>query len=144
LTLSAKQLGHRAKWPKPKNSLGARRRFPAAEGRQIGITGKSSLTISAKPVGVGAAYQQLIQTGERSGLLTRNATTESVSLCARMKTYLRFWNWNRRLAPMGSLRFTLWTVQQTARNCAEQFSILSPGEKCERKKGMVEILSFSF
>src|SRR4029077_12089531 len=38
-------------------------------------------------------------------------------------------------------RWTLnstWTIQQTARNCAEQFSILSPGEKCESKKGMVE------
>jgi len=34
-------------------------------------------------------------------------------------------------------------IQQTARNCAEQFSILSPGEKCESKKGIVEILSFS-
>jgi hypothetical protein len=33
--------------------------------------------------------------------------------------------------------------QQTARNCAEQFSILSPGEKCQSKKGMVEILPFS-
>src|SRR4029453_10434861 len=31
-------------------------------------------------------------------------------------------------------RWTLnstWTIQQTARNCAGQFSILSPGEKCE-------------
>ena len=37
-----------------------------------------------------------------------------------------------------------WTVQQTARNYAEQFSILSPGEKCQSKKGVVEILSFSF
>src|SRR6478609_12222084 len=36
-----------------------------------------------------------------------------------------------------------WTVQQTARNCAGQFSILSPGEKCQSKKGIVEILSFS-
>jgi hypothetical protein len=34
--------------------------------------------------------------------------------------------------------------QQTARNCAEQFSILSPGEKCQSKNGLVEILSFSF
>src|SRR5436190_16242086 len=34
-------------------------------------------------------------------------------------------------------------IQQTARNCAEQFSILSPGEKCESKNGIVEILSFS-
>jgi hypothetical protein len=31
-------------------------------------TGKSSLTISAKPLGVGAASQRLIPTGERSGL----------------------------------------------------------------------------
>ena len=30
------------------------------------------------------------------------------------------------------------TIQQTARNCAEQFSILSPGEKCQSKKGSVE------
>jgi hypothetical protein len=36
------------------------------------------------------------------------------------------------------------TIQQTARNCAEQFLLLSPGEKCESKKGVVEILSFSF
>ena len=28
--------------------------------------------------------------------------------------------------------------------CAEQFSILSPGEKCQSKKGLVEILSFTF
>jgi hypothetical protein len=33
--------------------------------------------------------------------------------------------------------------QQTARNCAGQFSILSLGEKCQSKKGLVEILSFS-
>src|SRR5260370_15987301 len=37
-----------------------------------------------------------------------------------------------------------WTIQQTARNCAGQFSILSPGEKCESKKDVVEILSLSF
>jgi hypothetical protein len=36
-----------------------------------------------------------------------------------------------------------WTIQQTARNCAEQFSILWPVEKCQSKKAMVEILSFS-
>ncbi len=30
-----------------------------------------------------------------------------------------------------------------ARDCAEQFWILSPGEKCESKKGTVEILSFT-
>ena len=35
-------------------------------------------------------------------------------------------------------------IQQTARNFAEQFSILWPGEKCQSKNGIVEILSFSF
>jgi hypothetical protein len=40
----------------------------------------------SKPVGVGAACQQLIPTGEQSGLLTRIATTESDTLCARMKS----------------------------------------------------------
>jgi hypothetical protein len=43
------------------------------------------VTISAKPVGVGAAFEPWIARGERSGLLTRIATTESVSLCTRMK-----------------------------------------------------------
>jgi hypothetical protein len=36
------------------------------------------------------------------------------------------------------------TIQQTARNCAGQFSILSPGGKCQSKSGIVEILSFCF
>jgi hypothetical protein len=44
------------------------------------ITGKSSPTISTKPVGVGAASQRLIPTGQRSGLPTHTATMESVSL----------------------------------------------------------------
>jgi len=47
--------------------------------------GKSSLTISPKPVGVWAGSQPLILRGERSGLLTPIAT-ESVSLCARTKS----------------------------------------------------------
>jgi hypothetical protein len=51
-----------------------------------GSAGKSSLTISAKQDGVGAASQRLIPTGERSSLLTHIATTESVSLCERMKS----------------------------------------------------------
>jgi hypothetical protein len=38
------------------------------------------------PVGIEAASQRLIPTGEQSGLLTRIATTESVSLCTRMKS----------------------------------------------------------
>jgi len=42
--------------------------------------------VSAKPVGVGAVSQRLIPTGERSGLLTRIAATESVLLCVRMKS----------------------------------------------------------
>jgi hypothetical protein len=45
-----------------------------------------SLTISRKPVGVGAAYQRLIPTGERSGLQTHIGTTEGVSLCERKKS----------------------------------------------------------
>ena len=32
-----------------------------------------------------------------------------------------------------------WTIRQTERNCAEQFSILSPREKCESKNGLAEI-----
>jgi hypothetical protein len=38
------------------------------------------------PVGVGAACQPSIPKGEQSGLRTRIAMTESVSLCARMKS----------------------------------------------------------
>ena len=44
------------------------------------------LTISAKPVGVGAVAQRLIPTGERSSLQTRIAVTVNASLCARMKS----------------------------------------------------------
>jgi len=40
---------------------------------------------SSKLVGVGAASQRLIPTGERSGLLMRTAATEGVTLFARMK-----------------------------------------------------------
>jgi hypothetical protein len=47
--------------------------------------GKLSLTISAKPVGVGAVLQPWIPAGEQYGLLTRIAATESVLLCDRMK-----------------------------------------------------------
>ena len=36
--------------------------------------------------GVGAGFQRLIPTGERSGSLTPTAATESVSLCTRMKS----------------------------------------------------------
>jgi hypothetical protein len=47
---------------------------------------ESSPTIPVTPVGGGAVSQRLIPTGERSGLQTRIATTESVSLCVRMKS----------------------------------------------------------
>jgi hypothetical protein len=48
--------------------------------------GKLLPTIPAKPVGVWAVSQRLIPTGEGSGLLTRIAATESVSLWVRMKS----------------------------------------------------------
>jgi len=41
---------------------------------------------SARPVGVGAASQRWILAGEQSSLLTRIATTENISLFARMKS----------------------------------------------------------
>jgi hypothetical protein len=44
------------------------------------------LTTSAKRVGVGAAFQPWIVASERSSLQTRIATTESGSLCVRMKS----------------------------------------------------------
>jgi len=50
------------------------------------ITGKSSLTISRKPVVAWAAYQAWILAGEQSSLPMRIGTTESVSLCKRMRS----------------------------------------------------------
>jgi len=52
--------------------------FSRARGGQSILlrTAKSSLTISAKPAGVGAACQLWIPTGEQSSLLTRIAATE--------------------------------------------------------------------
>jgi hypothetical protein len=47
---------------------------------------KSSPTISAMPVGVGAVSQRLTPTGERSGLPTHIAMTGSVSLCTQKKS----------------------------------------------------------
>src|SRR5207244_11778769 len=57
---------------------------------------KLSLTISATPVEVGAAYQPLILRGERSGLSMHTATTESVSLCVRINCGPRVENAKRR------------------------------------------------
>ena len=53
-------------------------------------TGKSSLSISAKPGGVGAASLLWIAKGEQSGLRTRSVLTESGSLCVRTKSSTRF------------------------------------------------------
>jgi hypothetical protein len=53
--------------------------------------------------------QPWIAPGERSGLRTRIAATEGVSLCAGMKSWLRFWNWkrsqHRRWSPRERLGF---------------------------------------
>jgi hypothetical protein len=48
----------------------------------VNVCRKSSPTISAKPVGVGAVYQRWILRGKRSGLLTLTAT-ESVRCACR-------------------------------------------------------------
>jgi hypothetical protein len=37
-----------------------------------------------------------------------------------------------------------WTIQETARNCAGQFSILSPGEKCQSKKAPLSVVDCYF
>jgi hypothetical protein len=44
----------------------------------------------------GAASQPLIVKGGQSGLQTRIATTVGASLCARMESSARFWNWKGR------------------------------------------------
>ena len=51
-------------------------------------------TISAKPVGVGAASQRSIPTGERSSSLMHIATTERDSLSPPTKNRKRFSNFN--------------------------------------------------
>jgi hypothetical protein len=50
----------------------------------------------SKPVGVGAAFQVWIPTGEQSSLRTRITATESASLCVLMKNSPRLSNSNRR------------------------------------------------
>jgi len=40
---------------------------------------------------------------EQSGLLMHTAATESASLCARMKSWLLFWNSNRRFDSFNSI-----------------------------------------
>jgi hypothetical protein len=50
----------------------------------IAISGKLSVMILAKPDGAGAAFQLRLAEGEKYGLLTAIATTESVSSCMPM------------------------------------------------------------
>src|SRR5206468_8590826 len=57
-----------------------------AQARKQATVSPEALTISAKPVGVGAVSQRLIPEGERTGLQTHIAATESVTLCARRKS----------------------------------------------------------
>jgi hypothetical protein len=63
----------------------------------------SSLTISAKPVGVGAASQPWIPARVRSSLLTRIAVTESGSLCGRMKKLTAFLELESAIRSRGEL-----------------------------------------
>ena len=51
-----------------------------------GSTGNNRLTSSAKSGWSWAVSQRLIPTGKQSGLRTRIAATESVSLCTLMKS----------------------------------------------------------
>jgi hypothetical protein len=80
LTLSAKQSGHRAKWPNPRKSIGARRRFPAAQGLQIGITGKSIADNLSKSGWSWGCVSALTMMDAQFGSLTRTVK-ENVSLC---------------------------------------------------------------
>ena len=60
-------------------------RSPTGYDASFGRTGKSLPTDSAKPVGATVTSQPLILKDEQSGLQTRTATTESVSLRADEK-----------------------------------------------------------
>jgi hypothetical protein len=50
------------------------------------LLGNNRRQSEEKPVGVAAVFQRLIPKGEQSGLWTRTATMENVSLCAPMKS----------------------------------------------------------
>jgi hypothetical protein len=55
-------------------------------------------SVLARPIGVWAAFQPWIPTGERSGLQTRTGATESVTLRDRTKSWQLFSNLKRRFA----------------------------------------------
>jgi hypothetical protein len=57
--------------------------------------GKSSLTISAKPVGVGDVSQPWILAGKRSSLLMRIVVMDNASVCVRMKQAANWLDWLR-------------------------------------------------
>jgi hypothetical protein len=66
---------------------------------------------------LGLCCSQLIPTGERSGLPTHIATTESVSLCARMNTWLRFWSLRQRLVLLNDNALEPLGSRLTQANC---------------------------
>jgi hypothetical protein len=72
-------------------------RIEVARFRSAWILGNNRPT-SAKPVGAGVVSQPSIPAGKQSLLRMLTATTESVSLCVRMKSWLRLWNLIRRFA----------------------------------------------
>jgi len=69
------------------------------------VSGESSLTTSAKPVGFAAVSPVRIKRADNFGLPLQGARPPDASLCVRMKSWLRFWNWYqlfaKRLAPSG-------------------------------------------
>jgi hypothetical protein len=64
---------------------------------------------------VGVASQPWIPAGERSGLLTHIATTESVSLCERMKSWQLLSNSNQRFSNRGSVNHVCTSISVACR-----------------------------
>jgi hypothetical protein len=58
-------------------------RVKKTESSALEVLGNNRRQSAAKPAGVRAISQRLTPAGRRSGLLTRIAATESVSLCTR-------------------------------------------------------------
>ena len=67
------------------------------------------------PLKLAAAFQRLIPTGERSGLPTRTATMESVSLCVRMKSWQLLSNSNQRFSNRGSVNHVCTSISVACR-----------------------------
>src|SRR4029078_1479087 len=77
---------------------------------------RSLLTSSAKPVGLGAVWQLWTCTGEQSLSLTHIATTESVSLCTRMKSCQHFLNLRGSSTNGRCQRFLVMTIIEIRRH----------------------------